>query len=132
MSDPKKPCLRPPSGWRCTRGEHEDGPCAALPDTEPKTREEYEHRAASHMAISGFGMDVTQHFPCPACSARDWMVIRILDLDTKGAEPTRCRECGRTLRIEFNRSSFSTSFRVLLVEGPDVSPWVPVTREKTA
>jgi hypothetical protein len=31
MSDPK-PCTRPPAGWRCTRGEHDDGPCAAVPD----------------------------------------------------------------------------------------------------
>ncbi len=24
-------CTRPPDGWRCTRGSHEDGPCAAVP-----------------------------------------------------------------------------------------------------
>ena len=24
-------CKRPPAGWRCTRGHHEDGPCAAVP-----------------------------------------------------------------------------------------------------
>ncbi len=25
-------CQKPPPGWRCTRGVHEDGPCAAVPD----------------------------------------------------------------------------------------------------
>lgn len=24
-------CARPPAGWRCTRGLHLDGPCAAVP-----------------------------------------------------------------------------------------------------
>lgn len=26
-----KQCTRPPPGWYCTRGPHDDGPCAALP-----------------------------------------------------------------------------------------------------
>lgn len=27
-------CKLPPAGWRCMRGYHPDGPCAALPDVE--------------------------------------------------------------------------------------------------
>lgn len=27
-----EPCTRPPEGWYCTRGAHEEGPCAAVPD----------------------------------------------------------------------------------------------------
>jgi septal ring factor EnvC (AmiA/AmiB activator) len=26
-----EPCTRPPAGWRCTRGRHIVGPCAAVP-----------------------------------------------------------------------------------------------------
>lgn len=29
-------CQLPPPGWRCTRGFHADGPCAAVPDARPK------------------------------------------------------------------------------------------------
>lgn len=29
------PCTVPPPGWRCTRGYHADGPCAALPVKKP-------------------------------------------------------------------------------------------------
>lgn len=25
-------CTRAPEGWRCTRGPHSDGPCAAIPE----------------------------------------------------------------------------------------------------
>ncbi len=28
-------CKLPPVGWKCTRGEHADGPCAAVPDLPP-------------------------------------------------------------------------------------------------
>lgn len=29
---PTEPCDVPPDGWRCTRGKHEGGPCAAVPE----------------------------------------------------------------------------------------------------
>jgi ligand-binding sensor domain-containing protein len=30
----RKLCTKAPPGWRCTRDEHADGPCAALPAPE--------------------------------------------------------------------------------------------------
>ncbi len=27
-------CTRPPAGWWCSRGHHEDGPCAARPESD--------------------------------------------------------------------------------------------------
>lgn len=33
--DSDAPCTRPPEGWHCTRGWHEDGPCAAIPSGIP-------------------------------------------------------------------------------------------------
>lgn len=32
--DRLEPCTVPPPGWRCTRGFHADGPCAAVPEEE--------------------------------------------------------------------------------------------------
>jgi hypothetical protein len=28
---PKGGCTKPPAGWRCTRKQNHDGPCAAIP-----------------------------------------------------------------------------------------------------
>ena len=29
--DTRDQCDKPPQGWRCTRGKHDGGPCAAVP-----------------------------------------------------------------------------------------------------
>lgn len=61
-----KPCMIPPKGWYCTRGEHKGGPCAALPDTDHCNRAD----GSSPVGVCG-GNHHTCSCECNACSPPD-------------------------------------------------------------
>lgn len=62
----KKPCMRPPKGWWCSRGEHEDGPCAARADTRHCNRAD----GSSPIGVCG-GNHHTCSCECSACEPSD-------------------------------------------------------------
>lgn len=96
---------------------------------EPTSEKEYNERCIANARTSGFGLDVTQHFPCPFCSAPEWLAVKILQFEQVAAEAHLCGECGRSGKILFKRSENSTSFEFVQTAGPDPAPWVPIRRE---
>lgn len=122
-------CKRPPPGWRCTRGEHPDGPCAAVPNGEPTSKEQYDERTARNVEVVGFGFDVATVFPCPFCAAKGWKTVKVMDMEKAFAEPTKCGACERSCHVQMAKTAFSTSMRFVQTDGPDPAPWVPILRE---
>ena len=47
-----RPCTRPPIGWKCTRGYHADGPCAAIPDDNLTITQGMRNHQVSHTDAS--------------------------------------------------------------------------------
>lgn len=95
-----------------------------LHHSEPATRDEYLARFAANQKVSGFGAETTQHFPCPFCAAPDWLVSRILEVETKIQQDTRCAECGRSAKALVQKDLVHGGTRIELVQisGPDAVP----------
>lgn len=98
---------------------------------QPQSKREYEERFAQNMSMSGYGLDVTQHMPCPFCAAPDFMTYRVADMQavtTKGAE---CKECGRGMKTVFERNGQLTTMRMIQTKGAPPPPWVPEMERET-
>ena len=105
------------------------------PDNPPKTREEYVARFEASQRVSGVGFDVTSHIPCPFCAAPDFLVAKLLNVETgemfgqvleRGAV---CRECGRGARGLTVRTANGVTIEMVQTCGPDaVAPWLPPMR----
>jgi hypothetical protein len=50
-------CTRPPPGWRCTRGAHAEGPCAAVRSLLHWTEETYQRAVDAVFTSPGFDGD---------------------------------------------------------------------------
>lgn len=50
-----------------------------MSENTPQSLDEYNHRYSQNFRVTGFGLDVTNHFPCPFCAAPDWYVVKLLD-----------------------------------------------------
>ncbi len=94
----------------------------------PKTREEYEERFAATHRIEGRGIEgVTFHTPCPACAAPDFLVHRLLDVETAWEAGATCEECGRGFRAEIARTNFGGRRFSLVQWRGDPSPaWIAI------
>lgn len=91
---------------------------------QPQSKQEYEQRFAENMSLSGYGLDVTQHMPCPFCAAPAFVTYRIMEMTdvlSKGAE---CKECGRAMKIIFETDGQLTVMRMVQTKGDAPPPWV--------
>jgi hypothetical protein len=95
----------------------------------PQTREEFEARFAANHRVSGYGMDVTVHQPCPFCGAPDFLTYRILETHKALAAFTVCGECGRGMRAIVDAGPYGTSFEFVQTAGDDPPPWAPMRRD---
>ena len=75
--------------------------------------------------ISGYGMDVTVHMPCPFCAAPEWMIFKILEQEEVSSKEHVCKECTRGARMIYTHDGPSTSFEVVQTQGPDSPDFVP-------
>lgn len=101
----------------------------------PSSLDEYNRRFAANAKVSGYGMDVAQHFPCPFCAAPEWLVIKIMDLamDSSAMSSARtCKECGRSGRMLLNPTAGGgSSMELVQTGGDDPPPWMPAIRRVT-
>lgn len=97
---------------------------------EPTSASEYEQRYKANTRISGFGVDVVTHFPCPFCAAPDFMAAPILGLTAALAKGGSCAECGRSARAKVEETENQTTVSLFQTGGPPASPWIPVAMAK--
>lgn len=95
-NQPAAPCMIPPDGWTCSRGEGHSGPCAASPvirDDTPLTEndkrmidEAWEKHAAARPAAPSWCTKCNSVRPCPGCTIP---AAPSLDVRTYGGEEAR-------------------------------------------
>jgi hypothetical protein len=104
---------------------------------EPRSLSEFLERFHRHQRVSGYGLDTTQHFPCPFCAAADWAAVQVVDADflqNRAPAPVQrvlgveggiaCRECGRSARTIFTSDGAGTRMEVVQTGGPDQPEWL--------
>lgn len=90
----------------------------------PTSYEEYVERFHAGEKITGFGLEVTVHMPCPFCAAPDWLVYRVLNVEKAIAEGKTCTECGRTAKTLVRHGEGSVGFEIVQTGGPDQPEWL--------
>lgn len=108
--------------------------------TEPVSMDAYVERFMANQRASGFGFDVTQHFPCPFCAAADWFVVKIADFappqepGTYRSPETTCGECGRSGQFVSTRdSNGGVTAEMVQTGGDDPPDWLqPAPRREAA
>lgn len=100
----------------------------APPGVDPATREAYDAKAKANTKMSGFGLDTAMHMPCPFCAAPDFLVYRIVDVETALSAPRVCATCKRGSKAVFTRGAGGVSFEFVQTEGPDGPAYLPPMR----
>lgn len=91
--------------------------------------EELAARQLENTEMSGRGMDTTQHFPCPFCGSKDWLVVKIMSF-AQDHGPIECGECGRSAKLLYNSKNGgplrggSSEMEVVQTDGPDQPEWM--------
>lgn len=83
------------------------------------TKDEYEKLYLANHRIEGYGLDVTQHVPCPFCAAPDWQEWPIASVTEAMEVDTKCGSCGRSARAIVTRSEGGVSVEMVQTGGPD-------------
>jgi len=99
---------------------------------QPATKEEYERRYKENTRIEGFGADTKTIMACPFCAAPDFMVFPVTAALNEYADvckPHTCKECGRTMTSEVNRTDGGVTMSFAQTGGDDPPAWVPMPRK---
>lgn len=98
---------------------------------DPKTLADFERLAMLNASVSGFGVEVVNHIPCPFCAAAGWLDFPITAALTGYAEitgPRICASCGREGRLDIHSdedSNGSMSFGFVQIAGPPPPAYLP-------
>ncbi len=84
---------------------------------DPKTAEEYNELYQKHTKITGFGLEVTIHMPCPFCAAPDFCVYKIIEVEEALSKPSTCSSCGRSLKTFINEENGRKTLRFVQTGG---------------
>ena len=104
---------------------------------DPETVEEFNRVFQANTEMTGFGVDVEVHMPCPFCGAAHWRCTKILDFETNLEQEEVCSACDRgartIVRTRFNVEGAEVEKILTMVQtsGPDGPSWGPM-REKPA
>ena len=91
---------------------------------EPQNIIEFNARFAEAQKISGWGVDVTMHMPCPFCAKSDFLVGKVLAIEEALEKGAVCRGCGRGARAVFTRGNGTIRFEIVQTVGPDQPEWM--------
>lgn len=70
--------------------------------------------------VEGFGIgNVHVHYPCPFCAEPEFMVVEIMETETKLTEEHVCKSCQRGCKALFQRTELETQFEMVQTCGPD-------------
>jgi len=91
-------------------------------------KEAYEKKFAENQKITGYGMDVTIHMPCPFCAAAEWMVFKILEQEEVSSREHVCSACSRGAKMIYKHKEEGISFEVVQTRGDDGPDFLPPMR----
>lgn len=100
----------------------------------PRNMDEYMEQFMAGSTVSGYGLNVTQHLPCPWCCFKDFMLLQPAAGIAPGDErPTlydvmetehRCIRCGRSGKNIIDREGGGVSAEFVQTGGPDSPDWL--------
>lgn len=105
-----------------------------VPD--PATLEEYNAKFMQGSEVTGYGMDVTQHLPCPFCAHPGFKELQpvagIVDdrpnIDAQMEAEATCENCGRSGRAVVTRDASGVSAEFVQTGGDDPPEYLPPMR----
>lgn len=99
--------------------------------SEPTTLDEYNAKATTNIRITGTGLEVTVHMPCPFCAEPDWLIHRVLETEAAMGKGAQCKHCGRAAKAIYERNSSGIRFEIVQTLGDPPSTWLPAMRRLT-
>lgn len=100
-------------------------PARPTAERPPTNMAELNARYVRHAKVTGFGLDTTQHFPCPFCGAPGWAASRILAVQQTLETPHTCAECGRSAVFRsMPIPSGGSTITPYQTGGPDQPAWL--------
>lgn len=94
----------------------------------PQSMEELNTMAQAGMRLTGYGLEVTQHMPCPFCAAPDCMRLIPWKMAQRGdadyAVTATCAECGRTFEVRVEHASGGVQGGFVHVGGDPQPEWM--------
>jgi hypothetical protein len=106
-------------------------PADKLPkDGVARNLEEHATLTVANTKVEGKGPDTIVHAPCPFCAAPDFLVYRLLDVQSAVSEDTTCASCARSMRGIFTEDGKGgTQVELVQTGGPDIPAWfTPIRR----
>lgn len=95
-----------------------------MADSDPNNLKEYEAKFRENASVRGYGMEVTQHFPCPFCANPDWLVMPIIEFPPESERDITCEACGRTARMLSSRTGEGMKMELVQTGGEDPPAWL--------
>jgi hypothetical protein len=92
---------------------------------EPRNLDEYNRRYHGAFHVEGYGLEVTNHFPCPFCASPEWYVVRLMEFD-RDSPVIPCERCGRSAQLQYDSDGQTSMMRVVQIDGPDLPEWLPL------
>ena len=92
------------------------------------TKQEYEAKFHANQKVTGFGLEVTMHMPCPACAEPDFVSYKILEMKKVLTESVICKHCGFGSKAIFNHDNGGVSFEFVQTAGGDLPDYLPPMR----
>lgn len=92
----------------------------------PQSWDDLVKRQAFNTKMSGFFIETTTHMPCPACGAKDFMLIKIMSTEEQYNDGAVCKECERGFRMPVKRDPGMLRFSFEQTVGPDLPPWFKI------
>jgi hypothetical protein len=98
------------------------------PVKDPTNMEEYNHLYMLRTKITGFGIEVMQHLPCPFCAAPEMLTMSPWEMATTWGdhhvEEHTCDHCGRSIRLTFERTGEGSSIKSEQCGGDPQPEWL--------
>lgn len=94
-----------------------------------KTRQEYEQKYFHNQRITGFGLGVTLHVPCPFCAEPDFLIYKIIEMESALTSDHVCKHCGRGMKTFIERDKYGgTKMEFVQTCGDDPPDFLPKMR----
>jgi hypothetical protein len=123
-----------PDGSQCEKVAHVDDdhcvsiPIVRMPHVGPKSKAEYEAAFHANERVTGYGINVTIHMPCPFCAAPEFIVYRVLEVVDALAKGAVCTACNRGMKGITVIRDAGTSTEFVQTCGDPPPPWVVAMR----
>lgn len=91
--------------------------------TDLGSKDEYEAAYMRNLRLTGYGIEVTHHFPCPFCAMPNWYVVKLIDF-AQSTDSIECRNCERSARFIYRSFRDGSSISLVQTGGPKPPAWL--------